>query len=148
MSGPAKSKSPHYGSQTKARKAALDLLYAADLRGDDMVMLLSQQRQVDDRGIRELTSLIVHGVADHLAEIDARLADCVSENWSVQRMPTVDRNLARMAIFELDHTDTPAPAVISEAVKLATELSTDGSPTFLNGLLAKALSTSPRKIEH
>ncbi len=56
-------------------------------------------------------------------------------------MPAVDRNLARIAVFELDYTDTPAPVIIAEAVRLAGELSTDGSPGFLNGLLSKALST-------
>jgi transcription antitermination factor nusB len=91
--------------------------------------------------VRELTTRIVHGIAEHQEQIDARIAACLDSSWTLERMPAVDRNLARIAVFELDYTDTPAPVIIAEAVRLAGELSTDGSPGFLNGLLSKALST-------
>lgn len=132
---------PHYGTQTKARKAALDVLFAAELRGVGFAEMFEERRSSDEVVFRDLTTRIVLGVAEHQAAIDARLAGLVSENWSVQRMPGVDRNLARMALFELDYTDTPGPVVIAEAVRLASDLSTDESPLFLNGLLAKALTT-------
>ncbi len=132
---------PHYGTQTKARKAALDVLFAAELRGIGFVEMFDERRNLDDVVFRGLTTRIVLGVAEHQGEIDARLAALVSDSWSVQRMPAVDRNLARMALFELDYTDTPGPVVIAEAVRLASDLSTDESPSFLNGLLAKALTT-------
>lgn len=139
---------PHYGTQTKARKAALDVIFAAELRGADFLEMLEQRRSVEGAAVRELTETIVRGVAAHLAEIDARLEPLVSESWTLQRMPAVDRNLARIAVFEMDHTDTPAPAVIAEAVRLASDLSTDESPTYLNGLLARALATKPEPTDN
>ena len=93
--------------------------------------------------MRELTTRIVLGVAEHQQEIDQRIAESTSSTWPLERMPAVDRNLARIAVYELDYSDVPAPAVISEAVRLAGDLSTDDSPTFLNGLLSKALAAKP-----
>ena len=127
-----------YGTQTKARRVALDILYAAELRGRSIVETFIEAR---DLTVRELTTRIVHGVAEHQEEIDARVSAALDKSWTLERMPAVDRNLARIAVFEMDHTDTPGPVVIAEAVRLAQELSTDGSPGFLNGLLSKALST-------
>lgn len=139
---------PHYGSQTKARKAALDVIFAAEMRGADFIDMLEQRRTVEGGAVRELTETIVRGVAAHLAEIDARLEPLVSETWTLQRMPAVDRNLARIAVFEMDHTSTPGPAVIAEAVRLASDLSTDESPSYLNGLLAQALATKPEPTDN
>ena len=130
--------SARYGTQTKARRVALDVLYAAELRGRDIVETFLEARDLSAITVRDLTTRIVYGVAEHLNELDARIADALSSAWSLERMPAVDRNLARIAIFELDYTDTPTGVVISEAIRLAQELSTDGSPSFLNGLLSKA----------
>ena len=130
-----------YGTQTKARRVALDILYAAELRGRGIVETFIEARDLASITVRELTTRIVHGIAEHQEQIDARIAACLDSSWTLERMPAVDRNLARIAVFELDYTDTPAPAIIAEAVRLAGELSTDGSPGFLNGLLSKALST-------
>lgn len=133
----------HHGAQTKARKAALDIMYAADLRGLGLVETLIEVRSIGEATIRELTVSLIHGVASNRQEIDERISASLTGGWSLERMPTVDRNLARIAVFEMDHTDTPTSAVIAEAVKLAAELSTDDSPTFLNGLLSRALATKP-----
>ena len=130
-----------YGTQTKARRVALDILYAAELRGRGIVETFIEARDLASITVRELTTRIVHGIAEHQEQIDARIAACLDSSWTLERMPAVDRNLARIAVFELDYTDTPAPVIIAEAVRLAGELSTDGSPGFLNGLLSKALST-------
>lgn len=132
---------PHYGSQTKARKAALDVCYAADMRGIGMVEMMSELRSLGEQTVRELTTTLVHGVATHTDELDARIAALLPEGWTLERMPALDRSLARIAVFELDHTDTPGPTVVSEAVKLAGDLSTDDSARLLNGLLGKALET-------
>ena len=86
---------------------------------------------------------LVHGVASNQPDIDRRISASLAGGWTLERMPAIDRNLARIAVFELDHTDTPPSAVIAEAVKLAAELSTDDSPPFLNGLLSRALATKP-----
>ena len=130
-----------YGTQTKARRVALDVLYAAELRGRGIVETFIEARDLASITVRELTTRIVHGIAEHQEQIDARIAACLDSSWTLERMPAVDRNLARIAVFELDYTDTPAPVIIAEAVRLAGELSTDGSPGFLNGLMSKALST-------
>ena len=136
---------PHYGAQTKARKAALNILYAADLRGTGLVETLMEVRSFGEATIRDLTVEIVHGVATHRDSIDQRIIDSLTGDWTLPRMPAVDRNLARIAVFEIDHTDTPPSAVIAEALKLAGDLSTDDSPTFLNGLLSRVLVTKPTK---
>ena len=134
---------PHYGAQTKARKAALDILFMADQRGESISETFVQQRSFSGGLVRDLTRTIVLGVAEHIDEIDARIEMSATAAWPLGRMPSVDRALARMAVFELDYTDTPPAAVISEAIRLAGDLSTDESPSFLNGLLSKALAAKP-----
>lgn len=136
----------HYGAQTKARKAALDILYAAELRGSALEETLTEVRSLGEVTIRDLTAAIIHGVSGHQFAIDQRISSSLSGGWTLERMPAVDRNLARIAVFELDHTETPPGAVIAEAVKLAGDLSTDESPPFLNGLLARVLATKPLDI--
>ena len=134
---------PHYSTQTKARKAALDILFMADQRGASISETFTEQRSLAGGVVRELTSAIVLGVAEHQLEIDQRIEESTNSAWPLDRMPSVDRCLARLAVFELDYTDTPPAAVISEAVRLAGDLSTDDSPSFLNGLLSKALAAKP-----
>lgn len=138
---------PRYGAQTKARKAALDVLFAAELRDVETMLLLSQLRQ-EQGTVRELTSQIVHGVAAHRDELDSWLGELLAKPWTVERMPGVDRNLARMALFELQYTETPAAAVISEAVRLASDLSTDESPAFLNGVLSAAVKSDRKEVDN
>lgn len=134
---------PHYSSQTKARKAALDILFMAEQRDASVAETFAEQRTLSGGVVRELTTRVVLGVAEHQHEIDQRIAESTTINWPLERMASVDRNLARIAVFELDYTDTPPQAVIAEAVRLAGDLSTDESPSFLNGLLSKALAAKP-----
>ena len=133
----------HYGAQTKARKAALDILFMAEQRDASISETFAEQRSLRGGVVRELTTRIVHGVAEHQHDVDARIEDSAADGWRLERMPAVDRNIARVAVFELYYTDTPPVAVIAEAVRLASDLSTDDSPTFLNGLLSKALAAKP-----
>jgi len=132
-----------YTTQTKARKAALDILYQGELRGASVSETFAEQRSYLGSPTRELTTRIVLGVAEHGAEIDRRIAAAAPPAWPLERMPAIDRNLARIAIFEIDHSDVPPGAVIAEAIRLAADLSTDESAAFLNGLLAKALADKP-----
>lgn len=134
---------PHYGAQTKARKVALDLLFAADQRGQSPLETLRQARQDGEVTLRDLTVTLVEGVCSHLGALDARISEYITGSWSLERMPSVDRCLARIAVFEIDHTDVPNPTAISEAVRLAGDLSTDASPGFLNGLLRAIAATPP-----
>lgn len=132
-----------YGAQTKARRGALDILFSAELRGRGIIETFNEARDVAGITIRDLTSNIVHGIAEHGEEIDQRITQALDSSWTLDRMPAVDRNIARIAVYELDHTDTPSAVIIAEAVKLAAQLSTDDSPSFLNGLLSKASESRP-----
>jgi N utilization substance protein B len=86
--------------------------------------------------VNEYTVRLVEGVAAHAPEID-RLIDEYAANWSLERLPDVDRAILRMAVFELRWADdVPDPVAIDEAVQLAKTLSTDDSPAFVNGVLA------------
>ena len=90
---------------------------------------------------------LIEGVAQHLDRIDELIAS-YAEGWTIDRMPAVDRNLARIAVYELLYEpEVDDPVAITEAVELAKEMSTDDSPRFLNGLLdriaAFATLTSP-----
>lgn len=127
-------------ARRKARRRALDVLYQADLRDKpvrdvlkDYVERLDQPRP----GHIGYTITIVEGVAEHSERIDELIAS-YAEGWTLDRMPPVDRNLARIAVWELLYADDVDPAVaISEAVALASTLSTDDSPRFLNGVLGR-----------
>lgn len=133
-------------SRSKARKRAVDALYAAELR-DVMAtdLLEATKTQVGDRQnqdeIFDFALELVTGVLSNEIEIDEMLAN-VAQNWTLDRMPAVDRAILRLGIFEIafDH-HTPAEVAISEAVELATELSTDDSPAFINGVLATIAAT-------
>ena len=123
-------------ARSKARKRAVDVLYAADLRGADRLEMLAAEVEVGQPPVNEYTVRLVEGVAEHSAEID-RLIDEHAANWSLDRLPDVDRAILRMAVFELRWADdVPDPVAIDEAVQLAKNLSTDDSPAFVNGVLA------------
>lgn len=137
----------HHSARTKARKRALDVLFESELRSRDALVTLDERTVESDPPVRAFSADIVRGVVRHRDAIDTRITAASTSGWSLARMPRVDRNLARIAIWELDHTATPPEAVIAEAVGLAGELSTDDSPTFLNGLLSRAaeLRTQPEQ---
>ncbi|MDR7274162.1 transcription antitermination factor NusB [Catenuloplanes atrovinosus] len=134
-------------ARRKARKRALDVLYEADLRNLPPVEVLAsyleriEQPRPDHIGY---TIRIVEGVAEHLDRIDELLAS-YAEGWTLDRMPVVDRNLARIAVYELLQADDVDDAVaITEAVELARQMSTDDSPRFLNGLLGRIAEYATR----
>ena len=119
----------------KARKRALDLIFAAEARGRGPREFLAEQVEGGDRPTNEYTVTLVEGVADHLERID-ELISTYAEGWSLDRMPAVDRNVLRLGIFEvLWVEDVPDAVAVSEAVNLVRELSTDESPAFVNGVL-------------
>ena len=106
----------------KARKKALDVLYEADLRGISAVEVLDTKADDADQVVNPYTSELVYGVVEHADRIDDLLST-YSLGWTLERMPAV---------------------AISEAVQLAKTLSTDESPTFVNGLLARILEVKPK----
>lgn len=128
----------------KARKKALDVLYEADLRGISAVEVLDTKADDAEQTVNPYTSELVYGVVEHLDRIDDLLST-YSQGWTLERMPAVDRNLLRIGTYELLWRDEVPPAVaISEAVALATSLSTEESASFVNGLLARILEVKPR----
>ena len=131
------------GARTKARKRALDLLYGAELRGRPLDEALLPTQDGNERPVNDYTVTLVRGVTEHQQRIDGLLED-YAVDWSLARMPAVDRNLLRIGVFEvLLVDDVPPEVAISEAVHLASELSTDESPRFVNGLLARVAERRP-----
>lgn len=132
-------------SRTKARKRAVDALYAAELRDVMATDLLEVTRdQVADRQnqdeIFDFATQLVTGVLANQLEIDEILAG-VAQNWTLDRMPALDKAILRVGIYEIAYSDTPSEVAISEAVDLAQELSTEDSPAFINGVLATVSAT-------
>lgn len=117
--------------RTVARERALHLLYEAEVKGVEATAVLEQQvLEVD-----ELARTIVEGVVAHRETIDNRISGHLV-GWTLQRMPTIDRIVLRMAAFELmERSDTPTAVILNEAVELAKRFSTDESPRFVNGVL-------------
>ncbi|MFE1645048.1 transcription antitermination factor NusB [Microbacterium sp. P01] len=129
-------------ARTKARKRALDILFQADVRGDDTgsVLAAEAKRAAGEPG-RETSWLyareIVDGVIDNREAIDEQITT-YAKDWSLARMPAVDRALLRIGVWELLYNDeVPTGVAIDEAVELAKEFSTDESGAFVNGVLAR-----------
>ncbi len=123
-------------ARTKARKRALDVMYAAEIQQAATTEVLATHEGSAQHEFNPYVEQIVTGVSQHSARID-ELLETYSTGWSLDRMPDVDRNILRIGVWELLYTDVPDEAVISEAVALASDLSTDDSPKFVNGLLSK-----------
>jgi transcription antitermination protein NusB len=124
------------GARTKARKRALDILFESELRGLPLDATLTSRRDDPERPLNDYTVRLVEGVAAFQGEIDHTIEQFAT-GWSLSRMPTVDRNLLRIGVYELRYVDDVPPAVVmSEAASLARELSTEESPAFVNGVLA------------
>jgi len=122
-------------ARSKARKRALDLLFAGEARGVSPVALLDQAIADGEGPTNDYTAVLVRGVIAEQSEIDAVLTR-YSRDWTLERMPAVDRNVLRLGIWEMLHaSDVPDEVVVSEAVALVRDLSTDESPQFVNGLL-------------
>ncbi len=131
------------GARSKARKRALDVLFEADQRGLDAVAVLAERLRRADPPVPEYAVEIVEGVTAHRERIDELLAT-YAQGWTVDRMPGVDRALLRLSAWELLYNDdVPDAVAIDEAVELARSLSTDESPAFVNGLLARLLAVKP-----
>jgi N utilization substance protein B len=134
-------------ARRKARKRALDVLYESDLRGVPILDVLGEAvARIEPPRPPHLayTATLVEGVAAHRDRID-ELIGSYAEGWTLERMPPVDRNLARIAVYELLYADDiDDPVAITEAVELARQLSTEDSPRFLNGVLARIAEFAAR----
>ncbi|GAB2470212.1 transcription antitermination factor NusB [Xylanimonas ulmi] len=133
------------GARTKARKRAADILFEAEQRGVDAVGLLRERvaRPLTESPVPQYAADVVEGVSAHRDRID-ELLETYSNGWTIERMPAVDRALLRIGAWEiLFNDDVPDAVAIDEAVDLAAQLSTDDSPSFVNGLLARLVDIKP-----
>ena len=127
------------GARSKYRKRALDVLFESELRDTGLGGTLAGRRETNDPPISEYTVVLVEGVVAEQESIDALIVEN-ARGWSLDRMPGVDRNLLRIAVYEILHVDdVPDAVAVSEAVALAKELSTDDSGSFVNGVLGRIL---------
>ena len=124
------------GSRREARERALSLLYEAEAKGITCASVLAELPLEAEPFVADL----VRGVGEHQTRID-ELVDRLAIDWDVERMPSIDRNVLRLAVYELlERPDVPVAAVISEAVELAKRYSTEESGRFVNGVLASVVA--------
>ena len=131
-------------ARSKARKQTLDLLYEADIRGTSAAELLTvrdvEEEGPDSRPIREFTKVLVSGVMEKKRKID-ELITTYAQGWDMDRLPTVDRNILRIGIYEIVWSEDLADGIaIDEALNLAKELSTDESAAYIHGVLGRISS--------
>ena len=132
-------------TRSKARRSALDLLFEAEQRGRNVGDLLAERvdAPVTQAPLRDYTVAIVRGVVANWAQLD-ELLSTYSQAWPLERMPAVDRAILRIGAWEILHNDeVPDGVAVSEAVAIATAMSTDDSPAFVNGLLSRIAEVKP-----
>jgi len=123
----------------KARKLALDFLYESDLRAKSAVELLNE-RGTGEISQGEYVEQLLIGVLEHRTKID-EIITTYAEGWDLDRMPSVDRNILRIAIYEvLWETELDDQVAVSQAIELAQELSTDDSAKYVNGVLGRIIA--------
>jgi N utilization substance protein B len=131
------------GARSKARKRAVDVLYEAEQRRMDPLVTLQDRLEQNDPPVPDYAATLVKGVVANRARIDELLTTYAQE-WTIDRFPAVDLQVLRIGAFELLWCpDVPDEVAVSEAVELASSLSTDESPAFVNGLLARLLQLKP-----
>lgn len=131
-------------ARSKARKQSLDLLYEADIRKIDILQLMTERDLLDEgpdaRPIREFTRELISGVSEHKRKID-ELITTYAQGWDMDRLPAVDRNILRLAIFEIVwSSELPDAVAIDEALTLAKDLSTEESAGYIHGVLGRIAS--------
>lgn len=130
-------------ARSKARRRAVDILFEAEQRDTSPVEVLRYRREKTDQTINPYTIDLVEGVISLQESIDEFL-QTYSQGWSLQRMPSVDRVILRVGTWELLYNDEiPDGVAVSEAVALSKMLSTDESPSFINGLLGRLQQLKP-----
>jgi N utilization substance protein B len=131
------------GARSKARKRALDVLYASELRREAPTEALDRAIAEGEGPTNAYTVTLVRGVVEHQAEIDELLSS-YSEGWTLDRMPAIDRNVLRLGVWEILYAeDVPDTVAVTEAMALVRDLSTDESPPFVNGVLGNIQRHKP-----
>ena len=124
------------GARRKARELALQMLYENDVSGTaaDEMFRRSEDLRKAPQSLRDFTERLVSGTLAHRDVLDAMISK-QADHWRLVRMPVVDRNILRLAVYEMSELQTPAPVVIDEALELARQFSGDESVSFINGVL-------------
>ncbi len=131
--------------RTKARERALQALYQIDVAAegiDDALGRFWRSFEPVEREVMTLAEGLVRGVAKHRRAIDETI-ERVSINWRLDRMAKVDRNVLRLAVYELVETDVPVKVVINEAIELGKKFGSESSGAFVNGVLDKVAAGLP-----
>ncbi len=131
--------------RTKARERAMQALYQIDVAATDLDEALTRfwkSFEPVEREVMDLAEQLVRGVASHRQEIDDAI-EAVSTHWRLDRMAKVDRNVLRLAVFELRHGDTPVKVAINEAIELGKKFGSESSGAFINGVLDKIAGALP-----
>ncbi len=129
-------------ARRKARKRALDFLYEADIRNGNAIDLLGTRGESDLSQSDYVMELLV-GVSNNKEKID-ELITTYAQGWDMDRMPAIDRNILRIALFEiLFKNDLDDQVAASEAVEMASELSTEDSAKYINGVLGRIIVLKP-----
>ncbi|MFI1459866.1 transcription antitermination factor NusB [Nocardia carnea] len=148
---PADKKSAYkkLGARHKARRRAVDLLFEAEARDIDPSDLADERIELAARDqavapVHAYTRTLVDGIAEDLDRVDGTIKSYLHD-WTLSRLPAVDRAILRVAVWELLYaTDVPPIVAVDEAVELAKELSTDDSPGFVNGVLGQVVLVAPQ----
>jgi N utilization substance protein B len=131
--------------RTKARERALQALYQIDVAAEgieDALAAFWRSFEPVEREVRELAEDLVRGVAAQRRPIDDDIERC-SVHWRLDRMAKVDRNVLRLAVYELKFTDVPVKVAINEAIELGKKYGSESSGAFVNGILDKIASELP-----
>ena len=125
--------------RTAARRAALALLYTSEITEEYATTIADEGRALEEAGpLTDYAKQLVRGVESHIVAIDKEIS-ATAENWSVHRMPIVDRSILRLAVYEMMFVDeVPTSVCINEAIELAKDFGgEDDSPRFINGVLGR-----------
>lgn len=137
------------GSRRRAREIALQMLFENDMAGTSPEEIFSRFQEWNNaaQSTRDYARQLVAGAILHRCEIDDLIVR-QADHWRIERMPAVDRNILRLALYEICHQpDTPAPVVIDEALEIAKRFSTPRSPQFINGILDGVLKKEHKGAE-
>ncbi|MDR3108140.1 MAG: transcription antitermination factor NusB [Planctomycetaceae bacterium] len=136
--------------RTLARTVAFQVLYQEDMNTGSAseygIDYINEQLNTADESMRILCQSLVIGTRSHVAEIDKLISE-MSTNWSIERMAVTDRNILRLAVYEILHEQTPRPVVINEAIELAKRFGATTSASFVNGVLDKIEKTSAESTD-
>ncbi|MBI1820852.1 MAG: transcription antitermination factor NusB [Nitrospirae bacterium] len=133
------------GTRRKSRECALQAMFQVDITHDRRYLLERYWKENPcSEVVKEFTTQLVTGCLEHLSEID-KILEKHTENWSLSRMGRVDRNVLRLAVYELFYReDIPAKVTLNEAIAIVKKYAEETSGAFINGILDRILKTEPK----